>query len=159
MQAAKDRQERRVPATDRRPVSRAGSKRTPPGGGDNVFVHVSHSHHKTSRLCLGTKRCWTEGHHLRVLAAQEEQGWRRARFVSHMDFVLFIVVFILPCEQAIIAAAGRKILDDFRGFTVVVVTFFVKILDDVHDFVSECVSFQEENQHPVLRGQRFSKEK
>ena len=26
-------------------------------------------------------------------------------------------------------------------FTVVVVTFFVKILDDFHDFVSECVSF------------------
>ena len=29
----------------------------------------------------------------------------------------------------------------FPGFTVVVVTFFVKILDDFHDFVSECVSF------------------
>ena len=29
----------------------------------------------------------------------------------------------------------------FPGFTVVFVTFFVKILDDVHDFVSECVSF------------------
>ena len=29
----------------------------------------------------------------------------------------------------------------FPGFTVVVVTFFVKILDDFHDFVSECVFF------------------
>ena len=29
----------------------------------------------------------------------------------------------------------------FPGFTVVVVTCFVKILDDLHDFVSECVSF------------------
>ena len=29
----------------------------------------------------------------------------------------------------------------FPRFTVVVVTFFVKILDDFHDFVSECVSF------------------
>ena len=29
----------------------------------------------------------------------------------------------------------------FPGFTAVVVTFFVKILDDFHDFVSECVSF------------------
>ena len=29
----------------------------------------------------------------------------------------------------------------FTGFTVVVVTFFIKILDDFHDFVSECVSF------------------
>ena len=29
----------------------------------------------------------------------------------------------------------------FPGFTVVVVTFFVKMLDDFHDFVSECVSF------------------
>ena len=28
----------------------------------------------------------------------------------------------------------------FPGFTVVIVTFFVKILDDFHDFVSECVS-------------------
>ena len=28
----------------------------------------------------------------------------------------------------------------FPGFTVVVVTCFVKILDDFHDFVSECVS-------------------
>ena len=35
----------------------------------------------------------------------------------------------------------RKILDDFQGFTVVVVTFFVEILDDFHAFVSECVSF------------------
>ena len=29
----------------------------------------------------------------------------------------------------------------FPGFTVVVVTFFVEILDDFHGFVSECVSF------------------
>ena len=29
----------------------------------------------------------------------------------------------------------------FAGFTVVVVTFFVGILDDFHGFVSECVSF------------------
>ena len=28
----------------------------------------------------------------------------------------------------------------FPGFTVVVVTFLLKILDDFHDFVSECVS-------------------
>ena len=27
--------------------------------GSNVFVSVSHSHHKTSRLCVETKRCWT----------------------------------------------------------------------------------------------------
>ena len=46
----------------------------------------------------------------------------------------------------------------FPGFTVVVVTFFVKILDDFHDFVSECV-FPEENQQPVLGGNRFSEEK
>ena len=29
----------------------------------------------------------------------------------------------------------------FPGFTVVVVTFFVRILNDFDDFVSECVSF------------------
>ena len=32
----------------------------------------------------------------------------------------------------------------FPVFTVVVVTLFVKILDDFHDFVSECVSFPKE---------------
>ena len=36
----------------------------------------------------------------------------------------------------------------FPGFTVVVVTFFVKILDDFHDFVSECVSFQRKINNP-----------
>ena len=35
----------------------------------------------------------------------------------------------------------RKNPRRFPGFTVVVVTFFVKILDDFHDFVSECVFF------------------
>ena len=47
----------------------------------------------------------------------------------------------------------------FPGFTVVVVTFFVKILNDFHDFVSECVSFSDENQQPVLGSNRFSEEK
>ena len=42
----------------------------------------------------------------------------------------------------------RKILNDFQGFTVVVVTFFVKILNDFHDFVSECVSFQRKINNP-----------
>ena len=36
----------------------------------------------------------------------------------------------------------------FPGFTVVVVTSFVKILDDFHDFVSECVSFQRKINNP-----------
>ena len=36
----------------------------------------------------------------------------------------------------------------FPGFTVVVVTFFVKILDDFHDFVSECVSFSRKINNP-----------
>ena len=36
----------------------------------------------------------------------------------------------------------------FPGVTVVVVTFFVKILDDFHDFVSECVSFQRKINNP-----------
>ena len=47
----------------------------------------------------------------------------------------------------------------FPGCTVVVVTFFVKIFDDFHDFVSECVSFPRKNQQPVLGGNRFSEEK
>ena len=36
----------------------------------------------------------------------------------------------------------------FPWFTVVVVTFFVKILDDFHDFVSECVSFPRKINNP-----------
>ena len=36
----------------------------------------------------------------------------------------------------------------FPGFTVVVVTFFVKILDDFHDFVSACVSSQKKINNP-----------
>ena len=47
----------------------------------------------------------------------------------------------------------------FPGFTVVVVTCFVKILDDFHDFVSECVSFLMEHQQLILESRRFSEEK
>ena len=36
----------------------------------------------------------------------------------------------------------------FPVFAVVVVTFFVKILDDFHDFVSECVSFSRKINNP-----------
>ena len=36
----------------------------------------------------------------------------------------------------------------FPGFTVVVVTFFVKILDEFHDVVSECVSFPKKIKSP-----------
>ena len=36
----------------------------------------------------------------------------------------------------------------FPRFTVVVVTSFVKILDDFYDFVSECVSFQRKISNP-----------
>ena len=39
----------------------------------------------------------------------------------------------------------------FPGFTVVVVIFFVKILDDFHDFVSECVSFPMKINNPFWR--------
>ena len=43
------------------------------------------------------------------------------------------------------------------GFTVVVVTFFVKILDDFHDFVSECVSFQRKINNPFSEVTVFRK--
>ena len=36
----------------------------------------------------------------------------------------------------------------FPQFTVVVVIFFVKIFDDFHDFVSECVSFSRKINNP-----------
>ena len=44
-------------------------------------------------------------------------------------------------------------------FTVVVVTVFVKILDDFHDFVSECVSFPMKINNPFWEGHVFSEEK
>ena len=43
------------------------------------------------------------------------------------------------------------------GFTVVVVTFFVKILDDFHDCVSECVSFQRKINDPFCGVTVFQK--
>ena len=46
----------------------------------------------------------------------------------------------------------------FPGFTVVVVTFFVKIIDDVCVFFGMCL-FPKENPQPVLRGHRFSEQK
>ena len=46
----------------------------------------------------------------------------------------------------------------FPTFTVVVVTFFVKILDDFHDFCFGMCLFPEENQQPVLGCNRFSEE-
>ena len=46
----------------------------------------------------------------------------------------------------------------FPGFTVVVVTSFVKIIEYFHDFVSECL-FPEENQQPVLWGSAFFRRK
>ena len=45
----------------------------------------------------------------------------------------------------------------FPGFTVVVVTFFVTILDDFHDFVSECVSFLRKINNPYCESQLFQK--
>ena len=46
-----------------------------------------------------------------------------------------------------------------RRFTVVVVTFFVKILADFHDFCFGICLFPEENQQPVFGSNRFSEEK
>ena len=46
----------------------------------------------------------------------------------------------------------------FPEFTVVVVTVFVKIPDDFHDFCFGMCLVPEENQLPVLRGRRFPKE-
>ena len=45
----------------------------------------------------------------------------------------------------------------FPKFTVVVVTFLVKILDDFHDFVSECVSFQRKINNPFWEVTVFPK--
>ena len=45
----------------------------------------------------------------------------------------------------------------FPGFTVVVVTSFIKILDDFHDFVSECVFFQRKINNPFCGVTVFQK--
>ena len=45
------------------------------------------------------------------------------------------------------------------GFTVVVATFFVKILYDFHDFVSECVSISRGKSTSRFGRSRFSEEK
>ena len=42
----------------------------------------------------------------------------------------------------------RKIPDDFQGLPLLLFLFFVGILDDFHDFVSECVSFQKKMNNP-----------
>ena len=42
----------------------------------------------------------------------------------------------------------RKFLDDFKGLPLLLY-FFVKFLDDFHDFVSECVSFQKKINKPL----------
>ena len=47
----------------------------------------------------------------------------------------------------------------FPGFTVVVVTLFDEILDDFHDFLSECVSLPRENQRLILEDTVFPEEK
>ena len=49
----------------------------------------------------------------------------------------------------------RKILDDFQGLPLLFVTFFVKILDDFHDCVSECVSLQRKINNPFWVGHGF----
>ena len=45
----------------------------------------------------------------------------------------------------------------FPGFTVGVVTFFVKFLNDFQDFVSECVSFPRKINNPFWEGTVFPK--
>ena len=47
----------------------------------------------------------------------------------------------------------------FPGFSVVVVTFFVKIFDDFHDFVSECVFLPRKINNPFWEVTVFSEEK
>ena len=42
----------------------------------------------------------------------------------------------------------RKILDDFHCLPLLLWLFFVKILNDFHDFVSECVSFPKKINNP-----------
>ena len=65
-------------------MERQWVKLAPPGRGGNAFVLVSHSHDKTSRLRVGTKRCWTLAEDINpgVGAAQEEEGSEEARLVN-----------------------------------------------------------------------------
>ena len=52
----------------------------------------------------------------------------------------------------------RKILNDFQGLPLWLSLFFVEILDDFHDFVSECVSFHRKINNN-FGSHRFSEEK
>ena len=72
---------------------------------------------------------------MRKMKKNGEKWWKKERKMKNFAFT-------------------RKILDDFQGFTVIVVTFFVKILNDFHDLVSECL-FPEENQQLILGGSEF----
>ena len=75
------------------PMGRLRVKEDPPGRGDNVFVLVSHSHHKTSRL-------WTLAQD--IISEWEQRKKRRVgggalresrKTVTLILFYLFVVVF------------------------------------------------------------------
>ena len=50
-----------------------------------------------------------------------------------------------------------KKMKKMKNVTVVVVTFCVEIVDDYHDFVSECVSFPKKINNPFWVDHRFLK--
>ena len=62
---------------------------------------------------------------------------------------------IRRCPGLWILAGDFNMERRFPGFTVVVVTCFVQILNDFHDFVSECVSFQRKINNPFCGGHVF----
>ena len=53
----------------------------------------------------------------------------------------------------------RKILAEFQGLPLLLELFFVEILNDFHDCVSECVSFQRKMNNPFWGSHGFSEEK
>ena len=77
-------------------------KEDPSRSRDNVFVSVSHSYDKTSRLCVQTKRCWTLAEDL--LSEWEEGKKSRAGGGA-------------PCESRKIVLCGKRFLSR-SGFSV-----------------------------------------
>ena len=62
----------KLPGASPHRIERQRVKLAPQGRGGSAFVLVSHSHDKTCRLCVGTKRCWT-------LAEDIILGWEQRK--------------------------------------------------------------------------------
>ena len=80
---------------DRRERQRV--KLAPPGRGRNAFVLVSHSHDKTSRLRVGTKRCWTLAEDI-ILEWEERKKRRVGGGAPCESRKTCVILWVLTCS-------------------------------------------------------------